>query len=144
VLGVGVWARVRGTATDYVEAGLIGLSIAFGFFAVGHFVRTAPMSEMLPPWVPNRVVLIYATGALEIFLALALMVQKSRRLAGWSCIAVLVLFFPANIYAAFNKVGMGGHLWGPVYLFVRTPLQIILIVWTYWFAIRRQTNERSG
>ena len=29
--------------------------------------------------------------------------------------AVLVLFFPANIYAAINHIPMGGHAWGPVY-----------------------------
>jgi uncharacterized membrane protein len=49
---------------------------------------------------------------------------------------VLVLFFPANVYAALNHIPMGGHAWGPVYLLVRAPLQIIILLWVYWFTIR--------
>ncbi len=123
---------------DAVSGAVIGLSLAFMFFGVGHFARTEPMSEMLPPWVPYRVALVYLTGLLEWILAVALLIPRFRRLAGWACIAVLVLFLPVNIYAALNKVGMGGHLWGPVYLFVRVPLQFVLVGWAYWFVGRRQ------
>jgi hypothetical protein len=52
VLGVGIWARVRGTATNYAEAGLIGLSIAFGFF----WLRRNPWLEAkLLPSLRKRV-----------------------------------------------------------------------------------------
>lgn len=111
----------------------------FVFAGVGHFARTEPMLEMLPPWVPYRIALIYLTGIVEFVLAAALLLPRFRRLAGWVCISVLVLFFPANIYAAFNQVGMGGHLWGPVYLWVRAPLQLILIGWAYWFVVRKRS-----
>jgi uncharacterized membrane protein len=50
---------------------------------------------------------------------------------------VLVLFFPANVYAALNHVPMGGHAWGPVYLLLRAPLQVIILLWVYWFTIRQ-------
>ena len=55
--------------------------------------------------------------------------------------AVLVLFFPANIYAAMNHIPVGGHAWGPVYLTVRAPLQIAILAWVYWFAIRRPRSR---
>ena len=29
-----------------------------------------------------------------------------------------------------------GHLVGPTYLFVRAPVQLLLIFWTYWFVVR--------
>lgn len=47
-----------------------------------------------------------------------------------------------NIYAAVNHVPMGDHAWGPVYLLIRVPLQLILIFWTYWFTIKwhKETN----
>lgn len=51
-------------------------------------------------------------------------------------IAFLILVFPANIYAALNRVDMGGHEWGPMYLFARVPPQLLLIGWAYWFAVR--------
>ncbi len=82
---------------------------------------------MLPEFIPARRPLVYAPGLLEAGLALALLPKRTRRYAGLGCIAVLFLFFPGNIYAALNSVGPGGHQWGPVYLLVRAPLQVLLI-----------------
>ena len=67
----------------------------------------------------------------------------TRHLAGFAAIAILVLFFPANVYAAFAQVEMGGHAWGPVYLLIRAPLQALLIAWTWWFAVRAP-SVRAG
>jgi uncharacterized membrane protein len=53
---------------------------------------------------------------------------------------MLVLFFPANIYAAFTRVDMGGHAWGPVYLLIRAPLQLVLIGWAYGFVARKPVS----
>ena len=103
------------------------------------------MVEMLPPWLPFRHALVYATGLLEWLLAVGLLVPRLRRTAGWSCIACLILFLPANVYAAINAVGMGGHLWGPVYLLIRVPLQGLLIGWAYWFTVRvQEPGARPG
>jgi uncharacterized membrane protein len=88
--------------------------------------------------------LVYLTGLLEIALALGLALPATRRLAGLAAIAILVLFFPANVYAAFAQVGMGGHAWGPVYLLIRAPLQATLIAWTWWFAVRGAPSVRAG
>ena len=81
--------------------------------------------------------LVYATGVLELAIAIALTLPETRRAAGWMAATVLVLFFPANIYAAINHVPMGGHAWGPAYLLVRAPLQLAILAWVYWFTIRR-------
>ncbi len=126
----------RWQGIDVRTGGVAGLVIVFVFFGIGHFARTQAMADMLPPSIPLRVPIIYATGALEWSLAAALAIPRTRRAAGWACIAVLVGFFPANVYAALNSTGMGGHQWGPVYLLIRAPLQIVLIGWTYWFAVR--------
>ena len=56
---------------------------------------------------------------------------------------MLVAFFPANIYAALNHVPMGGHAWGPVYLLVRAPVQLIILAWTYVFVIRQPNGQRA-
>ena len=117
-------------------AGAIGLALLFLFTGSGHFLQTEPMAEMLPPWIPARVALVYATGVLEFALAIGFLIPETRRSAGWMAAAVLVLFFPANIYAAMNHIPMGGHAWGPVYLLVRAPLQLAILAWVYWFALR--------
>ncbi len=93
------------------------------------------MAQMLPAWVPGRTPLVYLTGVLEIAIAIGFFIPRHRQLAGLSAVAVLILFFPANIYAALHQVPMGGHAWGPVYLLVRAPLQGILVVWAWWFTL---------
>lgn len=126
---------------DVRSAAAIGLGILFVFTGVGHFIQTESMAQMLPAWVPERTLLVYLTGGLEFAIAAGFLVPKSRRITGWVAATVLVLFFPANIYAAINHVPMGGHAWGPAYLLVRAPLQLIILFWVYFFTIRRPGPE---
>ena len=133
-----IFERMHGQrGAGRVGAGL-GLAIAFGFFASGHFIMIDEMVEMLPEWVPERRLLVIATGVLEIIIALGLAWGRSRKFAGYVAAAVLVLFFPANVYAAINGVGPGGHQWGPEYLWIRAPLQVFVFGWAYWFIIRER------
>lgn len=132
--------RVIGRTFDVRNGAVLGLGILFIFTGIGHFIQTLPMAQMLPPAVPWRVLLVYATGILEFAIALGLFFPRCRRLAGTVAIIVLVLFFPANIYAAFNHIPMGGHEWGPTYLFIRAPLQAIIILWAYWFTVRKDSR----
>jgi uncharacterized membrane protein len=125
------WLALRTRA-----AGANGLGVLFIFTGVGHFNKTGTMAQMLPDFVPFRVPLVYLTGFLEFAIAAGFFVPATRRLAGWAAAAVLVLFFPANIYAAFAHVPMGGHAWGPVYLLIRAPLQAAILAWVWWFTLR--------
>ena len=127
-------------SSDRVEVaaevrGRIALAVVMAFASVGTFIQTGPMSQMLPPWVPMRVPLVYATGVLELAVAAALLVPRFARPTGIFLIAYLILIFPSNVYAAIKRVPMGGHAAGPKYLRARAPLQIFLIAWTWWFAV---------
>jgi uncharacterized membrane protein len=126
------------TQRDYNarRAAGIGLNVLFVFTGIGHFMDTESMAQMLPPWIPERVLFIYLTGVLEFAVAAGFLIERSRRFTGWVAAVMLVLFFPVNVYAALNHISMGGHAWGPVYLFIRAPLQAIILLWIYWFAIR--------
>jgi uncharacterized membrane protein len=136
----GVLLRTMGFRVGLNSAGAMGLAAVFLFTASGHFVETHAMVEMIPPFVPARVPLVYLTGLLEIAIAAGIALNRTRRLAGMAAIAVLVGFFPFNIYAAGNYTGMGGHQWGPVYLLIRAPLQIVLIAWSWHFAVQAGTS----
>jgi uncharacterized membrane protein len=116
--------------------GRAGISLVFAFTGVGHFIRTSAMTQMLPDWVPLRVPLIYATGVFELLAAVAILIAPLSRVVGLAICAFLLLILPSNIYAAFQRVNFGGHAAGPVYLLVRVPLQLFLVGWVYWFALR--------
>ncbi len=121
---------------DLYGAGAIGLTLLFILTGIGHFIDTDPMVQMLPPWVPARVAIIYVTGVFEFVIAAGFLFSRFRRLTGWIAAPMLVLLFPANIYAAIYHVPQGGHAWGPVYLLFRAPVQLIIFFWVYWFTIR--------
>jgi uncharacterized membrane protein len=136
--------RSLGRQASLRSAGVVGLVLLYLFTASGHFAATEAMAEMLPPFVPARVPLVYLTGVWEIALAAGIALAATRRLAGLAAIATLILFFPVNVYAAFAEVGMGGHAWGPVYLWVRAPLQALLVAWTWWFTLRPPSAANTG
>lgn len=140
-----VSAARAGRAFDRRDAGALGLTLVFIFTGLGHFTQTAPMAQMLPAWMPARVPLIYLTGVFEFALAAGFIIRRTRRATGWLAAAMLLLFFPANIYAALHRIPMGGHEWGPSYLLIRAPLQAILLLWVYWFAIKQpDRSERRA
>ncbi|MEY4941263.1 MAG: hypothetical protein RIQ93_2998 [Verrucomicrobiota bacterium] len=120
-----------------VLRGRAGIALVFAFTGVGHFIKTAAMTQMIPAWVPMRLPLIYITGIFELFAAVAILVTPLSRHVGVALGVFLLLIIPSNIYAAWQRVDFGGHAAGPVYLLVRIPLQLFLIGWVYWFAVRQ-------
>jgi uncharacterized membrane protein len=130
------WALIPANVLEPVR-GRIGVFLVFAFTGVGHFVRTAGMAQMLPPWVPMRTSLIYSSGVFELLAAIAILIPPISRYAGVLLCVFLLLVLPSNIYAAFQRVDFGGHGFGPMYLLVRVPLQLFLIGWVYWFAVRQ-------
>ena len=117
-------------------AGRLGLALVFAFTAIGHFIRTDAMAQMLPSAVPQRRAVIRISGFFEAALAASVLVWPRSFLLGFAIIGFLVAVFPSNIYAAIRRIEFGGHATGPRYLLVRAPLQLLLIFWTYWFVLR--------
>ncbi len=134
-------SKARCVELDIGKYSCWGLGIAFIFFSIGHIANTEGMVEMLPMWVPFRLSIIYLTGVLELLIGIALFLPKFQINAAKAAIIVFIVFFPANIYAALNSVGLGGHQWGPVYLLIRFPLQLILIVWTYFLCLKSHNKS---
>ena len=121
---------------DAKAAGRIGISAVFAFTALGHFVKRDEMAAMIPASMPARPAIVVLSGLLEAFLAVVVLIPTYSKAAGIALCVFLVLVTPVNVYAAITKVNFGGHAAGPRYLFLRLPLQLVLLIWTYWFAIR--------
>lgn len=122
----------KGQGPNKTRYACVGLGLAFCYFALGHFVVTDELAQMLPPWVPKRSLLVHATGSFEVLIAAGLFTERWRDIATIAAAFVLIAFFPANIYAAVHHVGVGEHQQGPQYLWVRTPLQLFLLAWALW------------
>lgn len=141
---VRAWAALSGRRPASSSAGAAGLGLLFVFTGIGHFVQTEAMVAMLPPWVPQRAALVYLTGLAEFVVAVGFFLPSWRRAAGWAAAVMLVGFFPANIYAAFQFAPMGGHAWGPVYLWIRAPLQLAILAWLGWFVLMQPLSSHRS
>jgi uncharacterized membrane protein len=91
---------------------------------VVHFTGTAMMATIIPPFFPYRTQLVLVSGVLELAGAVGLLLPAFTRLAS-SCLALLmIVIFPANVYASGRNVG-GLHMPSVP---VRLAMQIIYIV----------------
>jgi hypothetical protein len=50
-------SAVTGRDFDVRGAAVVGLGMLFIFAGVGHSIQTEPMAQMLPPWIPGRMLL---------------------------------------------------------------------------------------
>jgi uncharacterized membrane protein len=130
---------VPGLADDPSLRGCLGLTLMFLFTGAMHFITPRPMAEMIPPQVPGRMPLIYVTGVMEVVAGCAVALPGARVATGWFLITFLAALLPFNVFAAIKRIPVGAHVQGPVYLLVRVPLQLVLMAWCYWFAIRQGT-----
>ncbi|WDS35247.1 hypothetical protein [Pseudoxanthomonas sp.] len=134
------WATAAGRDFDAARYAAFGLGVAFLYFSLGHFVVTDQLVQMLPGWVPQRRLVIYTTGLLEALTAVSLFTKQWRRIGGIAAAVMLVLFLPANIYAAVHHVGVGEHQSGPGYLWIRIPMQVFFVAWALWPVWRRRSD----
>jgi len=94
---------------------------------------------MIPKIIPFKTEIIYLTGFLEILLGICLLIPKLSVYSGWILIVFFLLLIPANIYASMKHIDyQKGTFYGNglAYLWIRIPLQIIFIVWTYLSSIK--------
>lgn len=94
--------------------------------ASAHWGRRRPdLVKMVPPAFPQKEWIITVTGILEIAGALGILVPALSLIASVCLVLLLIAMLPANIYAARNKLTIGGQ---PVpKLPVRIGIQLIFI-----------------
>jgi uncharacterized membrane protein len=114
----------------------IGLIVIFAFAGVMHFISPRTFIGIVPPWMPRADLLVAISGVAELAGAAGLAWPRTRYWAGWGLIALLIAVFPANIQMLANAVGRSAPLWWQIALWVRLPLQVLLI-WLVWRAAVR-------
>ena len=102
----------------YISAGLL------------HFTNTNWFLQIVPPYLPLKLELVYVSGFFEIIFGLMLVLPSWRYYAGWGLVLLLIAVYPANIYLAqTNGVAMNTSAlvaWG------RLPFQFLFIGIAYW------------
>lgn len=99
---------------------------------VSHFTNPDTFIRIVPSYLPWPAALVYISGVFEILGGLGLLLPLTRKAAAWGLIALFVAVFPANVNMAIHQIPFGEMPTPPVFLWLRLPLQLVLIAWAYW------------
>lgn len=100
---------------------------------INHFLSPAPYVAMMPAALPWHLGLVYVSGVFEILGGAGLLIARTRHLAAWGLIALLLAIFPANLNMAINHLPLAGKPVPQWALWARLPLQAVLIAWAWWY-----------
>ncbi|WAZ19904.1 DoxX family membrane protein [Streptomyces cinnabarinus] len=108
-----------------------GLAAMFTVTGGAHFIgMREEIVDMVPSALPAPGLLVTLTGIAEIACALGLLWSRSTRVAAAVLSAMLVVMFPANVYAADGDVPWWDQL-GP-----RTAMQAVFLAATVTVLVR--------
>ena len=110
------------------------------YFGAGiyHLINPNVYVKIMPSWLGWHKQLVLISGICELSFAILLLITKTRKLASWLIIAMLIAIFPANIQMMLNYYKEGhAMLWLAI---LRLPLQLILIWWAYIFTKKESVS----
>lgn len=110
------------------------LAVFFMLAGLNHFRIPDFYVSIMPPYLPWHLPLVYLSGAAEVGLGALLLWPGGRypisRWAAYGLMALSLAVYPANLYMALHP-----ELFAyaePWVLWLRLPLQALLLVWLYW------------
>jgi uncharacterized membrane protein len=112
------------------------VALLFAVAGVLHFASPGFFVRIVPPWVPRAEMAVSLSGVAEMAGAIGLLIPATRIAAGWGLIALLVAVFPANVYMLQQAIAHGASNTELAVLWIRLPLQPLLIGWVWRSGIR--------
>lgn len=106
------------------------MGLAYVAAGVNHFLNPEFYVAIMPPYLPWHLELVWLSGLAEILLGVGVLIPRTRVLSAWGIIALLIAVFPANLHMALHPEDFDVPAAG---LYVRLPLQALLILWAWWY-----------
>ena len=123
-----------GSTPEIHRCVIAGLFLLTGLM---HFIRPQVFVNIMPDYIPNHLLMVYLSGVAEILGGIGILFSKTRSMAAWGLILLLLAVFPANINMTVEAIQKQGYwTWWSMATILRLPLQFVLIYWIYWACIR--------
>lgn len=109
------------------------MGILYVIAGLNHFRNPRLYLKIIPPYLPKPKLLNYMSGIAEVILGIGIFIPMVSKMSAWGIIVLLVAVFPANLFMFSNKkAGMGLP---KIILLLRLPLQLILMLWAYYYTL---------
>ncbi len=122
---------------------LVLISLLMMVGGVNHFIKPDFYLAMMPPFLPAHLFLVNLSGVVEAVLGFAILIPSLRSQSGFLLILTLLAIFPANLYMAWTP-----QTFAPRFtkrsLYVRLPLQFVLIFLVWWTTMSGESKEKSS
>src|ERR1700744_5949042 len=118
----------------FKKISLIVLILFYSVAGVNHFYNPRSYYRIIPHYIPYPILVNILAGCFELLFALLLIFPKTRSLAAWGIILMLIAFLPVHI----NMIGdaplkLGNLTVTPLLAWIRlVVLQPFLILWAWW------------
>jgi len=115
------------------------MSVVYVVAGVLHFLTPEPFERIVPRELPAPRGLVYLSGLAEIALGIGVLFPRTRRRSAKGLVLLLLAVFPANVNMTVRDVGANPvperaeGLYNAA-LWIRLPLQGVLIAWAWWYA----------
>ena len=108
------------------------MSLLYIIVGIKHFVDVEYFVSIVPNYISWKKEAVFVSGFFEILLGILLLFHKTRKLAAWGIIMLLIAVFPANIYLYVSEIPREILNISKIDALIRIPFQIPLIIISYW------------
>ncbi len=120
------------------------LALFFVLAGANHFRVPDFYTSIMPGYLPAHAFLVYLSGVTEIIAGAMLAIPPLSRWGAWLIIAHLVAFFSVHFWMIQKKERYVTDDVTIELLWLRIVVQVLLIVWAYWFTTESGVAKRSA
>lgn len=119
----------------------VALGATFILAGLNHFWRPRMYQAIMPEYMPHHRLLVSASGYAEVLLGALALLPRWERPTRWGFTALLIAVFPANVHMAVHA-----KRYAPIpgwLLWLRLPIQGLLVAWVWWCIAPAVGRERT-
>ncbi len=112
----------------------LSIMVLFYFGAgINHFIKPVSYYKLIPAYLPDPIAINIVSGAAEILFAVMLVFSKTREMAAYGIVLLLIAFMPAHIQMIQDGFCLDNGYCLPEWVtWIRLfPLQFLLMWWAW-------------
>jgi uncharacterized membrane protein len=110
---------------------------------INHFHNPQSYYRIIPHYLPYPILINNLAGCFELLFSLMLIFPKTRAIAAWGIILMLIAFLPVHINMIYDApLKLGSLTVTPLIAWIRLVILQPLLIWWAWWYTKGQKAER--